>query len=163
MIEIGGHQLWSNSSVIVDRMSYEKERRKWRHDRGHTPIESVSWGSVIKEATLEQIPRREMDVLDIVEDKHFRVEMSEKEINHVDHNGEFWDEISHKKLDEEGVRNPRLDEIRQFYTHGVYEKVPAQECWNATGKNPIKVKWVDINKGDDVHRESRSRLLAKNI
>ena len=73
------------------------------------------------------------------------------------------DEVSHKKLDDEGVRNARLDEIKQLYAHVVYEKVPVQECWNATGKKPIQVKWEDINKGDKVHREYMSRLVAKEI
>ena len=74
----------------------------------------------------------------------------------MDHSGEFWDEVSQKKLDDKGVRSARLDEIKQLYAHGVYEKVPAQECWNATGKTPIQVKWIDINQGDEVHHEYRN-------
>ena len=56
-----------------------------------------------------------------------------------------------KKLDEAEVRNARLDEIKQFYAHGVYETAPIEKCWSATGKKPIQVKWIDINKGDEVH------------
>ena len=66
-------------------------------------------------------------------------------IHYMDRNGEFWDEVSHKKLDDEGVGNARLDEVKQFYPHGVYEKVPIEECWNATGKKPIQVKWVCVH------------------
>ena len=67
----------------------------------------------------------------------------------MDDNGEFWDDVSHKRLGDEGVRNARLDEIKQLYADGVYEKVPAQDCWSATGKRPIQVTWVDMNKGDE--------------
>ena len=42
-----------------------------------------------------------------------------------------------------------------------YRKVHRDECWKATGKGPIQVRWVDINKGDDVHPNYRSRLVAK--
>ena len=43
------------------------------------------------------------------------------EIYYVDHNGDFWDEVLDKKLDGEGARNTRLDEIEQLYAHGVSE------------------------------------------
>ena len=78
----------------------------------------------------------------------------------MDHNGEFWDKVSHKKLDAERVRNVRLHKSKQLYTHRVYEKFPAQECWDATGNEPVQVKWVDINKGDAIHQEYGTRLVA---
>ena len=43
----------------------------------------------------------------------------EEEIDYMDHNRDFWDEVSHKKLDDEGVVNARLHEIKQAYAHGV--------------------------------------------
>ena len=46
---------------------------------------------------------------------------------------------------------------------GVYKKVWNSECWQVTGKPPIGVRWVDVNKGDEVHPEYRSRLVAKEI
>ena len=42
----------------------------------------------------------------------------------------------------------------------VYEKVALQECWDVTGKDPIGEKWVDINKGDTLNPNYRSRLVA---
>ena len=38
-----------------------------------------------------------------------------------------------------------------------------KECWEATGKGPIGVRWVDINKGDEDRPEYRSRLVAKEL
>ena len=44
---------------------------------------------------------------------------------------------------------------------GVYEKVDINEAWSETGKAPIAVRWVDINKGDTANPNYRSRLVAK--
>ena len=81
----------------------------------------------------------------------------------MDHDGNFWDEVSGAQLNSEEVMAARLDEIKQLYSHEVYEKVPIQECWDSTGRAPVKVKWIDINKGDGVNHEYRSRLVAKEI
>ena len=43
----------------------------------------------------------------------------------------------------------------------VYEKVPIEECWRETGKAPIAVRWVDINKGDDDNPEIRCRWVGR--
>ena len=37
------------------------------------------------------------------------------------------------------------------------------ECWQATGRPPITLKWVDGNKDDDVHENYRSRLVAREV
>ena len=41
--------------------------------------------------------------------------------------------------------------------------MPIEDCWRDTGKPPIRVKWLHVNKGDDLHREYRSRLVAQEI
>lgn len=51
----------------------------------------------------------------------------------------------------------------EVWKRGLYVKVPLQECWDRTGKKPITVKWVDINKGDEKNPEYRSRLVAREI
>ena len=56
-----------------------------------------------------------------------------------------------------------MKEIQQFHKHGVYKQVPVRECWERTGKAPIGIKWVDVNKGDEGNLEYRSRLVAKEI
>ena len=55
----------------------------------------------------------------------------------------------------------RQDEIEYVRSMGVYEKVDVQECWNITGKAPIAVRWLDINKGVYARPKYRSRLVAK--
>ena len=79
----------------------------------------------------------------------------------MDHEGNFWDEVSGNQLNSEEVIAARLDEIKQLYSHDVYDKVPVAECWNSTGRAPVKVKWIDINKGDDDNPNYRSRLVGE--
>ena len=43
---------------------------------------------------------------------------------------------------------------------GVYCNVSVDACWSKTGKAPIAVRWIDINKGDEQHPNYRSRLVA---
>ena len=53
--------------------------------------------------------------------------------------------------------------MKEFRKHDVYSKVPIKECLEKTGRKPIGVKWVDVNKGDEGRPEYRSRLVAKEI
>ncbi len=61
------------------------------------------------------------------------------------------------------VESARQEEMRELEKHRVYEVVSVKECQRVTGKNPIGVKWVDINKGDEKNPEYRSRLVAQEI
>ncbi len=61
------------------------------------------------------------------------------------------------------VIKERMEEIAEFRKHNVYTKVPVQVCRDRTGKGPIGVRWVDVNKGDKQNPEYRSRLVAKEI
>ena len=71
------------------------------------------------------------------------------------------DDVSGTSLDPRLVKKPRQEEMRYFKEMGVYVKVPKQECWSQTGKGPIAVRWIDINKGDTENPCYRSRLVAK--
>ena len=53
--------------------------------------------------------------------------------------------------------------MQEVKKHKVYEKVPIEKCYESTGKTPIGTRWVDVNKGDKVHPECRSRLVAQEI
>ena len=44
-----------------------------------------------------------------------------------------------------------------------YEKVDIDECWQKKGKAPIRLRSLDINKGDAANKEFRSRLVAQEI
>ncbi len=76
---------------------------------------------------------------------------------------EAWDDVTGEELDPEEVKKARAEEIEFFRNRRVYRKVPIEQCVKRTGKHPIKVRWVDINKGDKRRPKYRSRLVAKDI
>jgi hypothetical protein len=75
----------------------------------------------------------------------------------------FVDDITGQILDTKLVRRARQVEMVYFDEKKVYTKVPIQEAWDQTGKNPIGVRWVDVNKADDECPNYRSRLVAKDF
>ena len=76
---------------------------------------------------------------------------------------QFREDIAGKEVRPEQVRIARQEEMAEFRKHNVYEKMPIQECLQRTGRKPIGVRWVDINKGDEVKPKYRSRLVAKEL
>ena len=74
-----------------------------------------------------------------------------------------WDDVTGAELDAGMVKSARQDEISYIRKMGLYKNVPASNCWKDTGKGPIKVRWIDINKGDVKQPNYRSRLVAKEI
>ncbi len=75
----------------------------------------------------------------------------------------YWDDMTGEQLISSEVHRARTEEMEEFKKHHVYTKVPLKKSWDSTGKGPIGVRWVDINKGDKVNPEYRSRLVAKEI
>ena len=72
-----------------------------------------------------------------------------------------FDDQSGAVLDPKLMRAARTAEIAYFRSMNVYTKVPIAECWKMTGSEPISVRWVDINKGDTLCPNYRSRLVAR--
>ena len=85
------------------------------------------------------------------------------EINEIERRKEYWDDMSGKKLKEDKVKQAREEEMAEVRKHKVYVKVPISQCIKDTGKGPIGTRWVDINKGDEVNEEYRSRLVAQEL
>ena len=75
----------------------------------------------------------------------------------------YWDHISGKELNGELDREARAEEIATVEKMGVWIKVDREQCYRDTGKPPIKLRWVDINKGDEGKPNHRSRIVAKEI
>jgi hypothetical protein len=72
-----------------------------------------------------------------------------------------FDDQSGAVLDPKLMRAARTAEIAYFRSMNVYTKVPIAECWKMIGCEPISVRWVDINKGDTLCPNYRSRLVAR--
>ena len=72
---------------------------------------------------------------------------------------EFLDDSSGAALDAELVKKARAEELQWLKGEKVYTRVPASEAQGPL----LKIKWIDINKGDNDSPKVRSRLVAKEI
>ena len=73
------------------------------------------------------------------------------------------DAITGQELQPELVEKARQKELEYFKSKNVWTLKSRAECLRRTGKRPITVKWVDVNKGDDEVVNYRSRLVAREI
>lgn len=69
--------------------------------------------------------------------------------------------MSDCQLDPVRVREAPRADVDLLKRRTVYDKVPKQRCRDLTGREPIKVRWVDTIKQDEVIPKYRSRLAAK--
>ena len=76
---------------------------------------------------------------------------------------DVYDEMSGKLLPQDLVQQARKEELDFFSKKGVWEIVPIRTAWDKTGRPPISVRWVDVNKGDETNHEIRSRLVAREM
>ena len=76
---------------------------------------------------------------------------------------EAWDDVTGKELKPELVQAARGQEMEYVSRMDVYDVVSVADCISATGKRPIRSRWVDINKGDDLKPNYRSRWVAQEI
>ena len=76
---------------------------------------------------------------------------------------ECWDEVTGKSLDPKLVMKARAEEMGYFCRMRVYTRVPRAQAFARTGRKPIRVKWVDVNKGSEEEPNYRSRLVAAEI
>ena len=51
-----------------------------------------------------------------------------------------WDDVTGAELDANMVKSARQDEISYIRKMGLYREVPISDCWEDTGKGPIKVR-----------------------
>ena len=77
--------------------------------------------------------------------------------------GRHKDDLTGQILNDRLVQEARLKELEYFHQKGVWVKVPRSEARRVTGRPPITVRWVDVNKGDDISPRYRSRLVARQL
>ncbi len=77
--------------------------------------------------------------------------------------GKCKDDITGQVLRDDLVREARAKELEYFKSKGVWAKRPRREAKQVTGRPPISVRWVDVNKGDDLSPRYRSRLVARQL
>ena len=69
---------------------------------------------------------------------------------------EAKDDVRGGPLDVKAVADARATEMQYVHGRKIYKYSTKSECRRLTGKNPIKVRWVDTDKGGLV----RARLVA---
>ena len=77
--------------------------------------------------------------------------------------GKFRDDLNGEILNDKLVREARAKELAFFCSKKVWVKMPISEARARTGRPPISVRWVDVNKGDDMVPNYRSRLVARQM
>ena len=75
----------------------------------------------------------------------------------------YTDDFTGTPLDGKLVRAAIQKELDYFESKGVWKLEPVANARKATGKDPITVRWVHTNKGDDVCPNMRARLVAREM
>ena len=75
----------------------------------------------------------------------------------------YRDDLTGQILDPKLVRWARQKELDFFESEHVWSLKAFEESHLGTGKPPVTVRWVDVNTGDDVSPNIRSRLVARQI
>ena len=79
------------------------------------------------------------------------------------YSGRFRDDLSGQVLRDDLVHEARAKELEYFHSKGVWVKAPVSEARRRTGRPPVTVRWVDVNKGDELVPKYRSRLVARQM
>ena len=61
------------------------------------------------------------------------------------------------------VRDARLKELRILMERQVYHHTSVKEAWAATKRKPLKLKWIDTDKGGKGAHNIRSRLVCTEV
>ena len=80
-----------------------------------------------------------------------------------DYSGKCKDDLTKQPLRDDLVKAARAKELEFFCSKGVWLKVPRQRSYERTGKAPITVRWVDVNKSAEYEPNYRSRLVARQL
>ena len=76
---------------------------------------------------------------------------------------EYRDDLSGQALDSSLVKAAIKKELDYFESKQVWELVPKSEARRVTGKDPVSVRWVHTNKGDNDNPDLRARLVARQM
>ena len=77
--------------------------------------------------------------------------------------GAYRDDLTGQVLKDVLVKEARAKELAFFWSKKVWVKVPRSEAHARGGRRPVSVRWVDVNKGDDLNPNYRSRLVARQL
>ena len=72
------------------------------------------------------------------------------------YSGRYRDDLTGQVLRDDLVRQARAKELAYFHEKGVWVKISRAAAQARSGRRPISVRWVDVNKGDEVSPNYRS-------
>ena len=75
---------------------------------------------------------------------------------------EYYDDVTGKQLPQDLVDAGKQEELRWVRSIGLYDKVPRSEVVNKRAA-VIPVRWVYVNKGDELNYNVRCRLVGKEL
>ena len=156
-----------DNSMIGDSRSKQKMKR----ELDDSDEEKVADERLVMEVMCEDpLPQIEWEW-----DKDYQGELEEKP-RHEEHgdwadmsdedqrNQEvICDDLAGQILQYEHVVRARLNEVEDLKKMEVWETAPLSQCWERTGWKPIRGSWVDVNKGDDICHNYRSRYVAQEV
>ena len=76
---------------------------------------------------------------------------------------EAFDDVKGTRLDPGLVRDARQKELKILKQRGVYRYASTKEAMRRTNRKPLRLKWVDTNKGGSDSPFIRSRLVATEV
>ena len=79
------------------------------------------------------------------------------------YSGAYKDDLTGQVLRDDLVKKARSVELTYFNSKGVWRKVARGRARAESGRPPISVRWVDVNKGDEMEPNYRSRLVARQM
>ena len=71
-----------------------------------------------------------------------------------------WDDVSGEELSPKEVMKARLKELEYIRQKGVWKKITRKHA-KQIGIKVVATRWIDVNKGDLMEMNHRSRLVAK--
>ena len=120
-------------------------------------VDGVRAEKLMRETNLCEI---DVDMILSCESEDIEDAMARHEDNLTEY-AKAWDDVTGKELDPKEVSKARAVEMGYVKDMGVYRVADKAECLRVTGQPPVKSRWLDINKGDDVNKNYRSRWVAK--
>ena len=58
------------------------------------------------------------------------------------------------------VLKAREEELKWVQKQQIWKEALLDECWLKTSKGPIRLRWVDLKKGDEENHRYRSRVVV---
>ena len=158
----------TNSKVLADILDGECSNKKGNTWHRHVQLingrasEAKVYPPMLVKAILKGI-RKQLEEDGEMQKDVCGVGPVPEEAIHLEEENFYTDDTTGAYLETPLVEAARKEELDWVKKQGTYKVVSMDECWKETGKPPVTLKWIDINKGDEENPRYRSRLVAREI